>query len=226
MNNELIESVEISEERRKELADYINKLKEERKLGFNQLALKSKLNVRSLADILAGTIKKINPFQLKNLAIALKVNYLNLYKIVGYIDEKDIGANDKLTIVELKQDIPVYSRVFAGPDGIIDFGEVIEYITIPSLRNGAEVIGIKVDGDSMEHTIPNGATILVKKDVEVNDKEVGVFVHNNIPYVKRLRKDKTQMFLMSDNSAYLPIIVTENDDFVVVGKVVEVMWKL
>lgn len=226
MNEKIIENIEVPEEKRKELAEYIVKLKDERKLGFNQLALKSNLNVRSLTDILNGTIRRINPFQLKNLAVALKVNYLNLYKIVGYIDEEDIGANDKLTIVELKQDIPVYSRVFAGPDGMIDFGEIIEYITIPSLRNGTEVVGIKVDGDSMEHTIPDGAIILVKKDVEVNDREVGVFVHNNIPYVKRLRKDKNQMFLMSDNNAYLPIIVNESDDFIVVGKVVNVMWQL
>lgn len=62
--------------------------------------------------------------------------------------------------------------------------------------------------------------------MEVNDKDVGVFVHNNTPYVKRLRRDKNQVFLMSDNSAYLPIIVSEGDEFFIVGKVVEVMYKL
>lgn len=226
MNDKIIENIEVPEEKRKELAEYILKLKDERKLGFNQLALKSNLNVRSLTDILNGTIRRINPFQLKNLAIALKINYLNLFKIVGFIDAEDIGENDKLTIVELSQEIPVYSRVFAGTDGVVEFGEVIEYLTIPSLRNGTEVIGIKVDGDSMEHTIPNGATVLVKKDIEVNDNEVGVFVHNNRPLVKRLRRNKDELFLTSDNKDYLPISVKEGDELFTVGKVVEVMWKL
>jgi len=62
--------------------------------------------------------------------------------------------------------------------------------------------------------------------VEVNDKDVGVFVHNNTPYVKRLRRNKDEVFLMSDNSSYLPISVREGDEFFIVGKVVEVMYKL
>ena len=72
-------------------------------------------------------------------------------------------SKDKLTVVELTHQIPVYSKVFAGENGVLEFGELIEYINIPSLRNGTEIIGIKVDGDSMERTIPEGATILVKK---------------------------------------------------------------
>lgn len=217
---------EIDEDKRKALADYLNDVRNRRGLGHSQLALKAGLDGAVLHKMLYGTVKKANPFHLQALAKALRIDYKVLYQIIGYLDLEDATPEDKLTVVELEQEIPVYSRVFAGSNGTLEYGEIIEHITIPRLRNGTEVIGIKVDGDSMEHTIPNGATILVKKDVEVNDKEVGVFIHNNTPYVKRLRKNENQMFLMSDNSAYLPIIVTENDDFVVVGKVVEVMWKL
>ena len=39
------------EEKIKELGNYINKLREERKLGFNQLARKSGVNVKTLNDI-------------------------------------------------------------------------------------------------------------------------------------------------------------------------------
>ena len=217
---------EIDEDKRIALADYLNDIRNRRGLGHSQLALKAGIDGAVLHKMLYGTVKKANPFHLQALAKALKIDYKVLYQIIGYLDSDEGTPEDKLTIVELEQEIPVYSRVFAGPNGTLEFGEVIEYITIPSLRNGTEVIGIKVDGDSMEHTIPNGATVLVKKDVEVNDKEVGVFVHNNTPYVKRLRKNKDQLFLMSDNSAYLPIIVSEGDEFFIVGKVVEVMYKL
>ena len=217
---------EIDEDKRIALADYLNDIRNRRGLGHSQLALKAGIDGAVLHKMLYGTVKKANPFHLQALAKALKIDYKVLYQIIGYLDSDEGTPEDKLTIVELEQEIPVYSRVFAGPNGTLEFGEVIEYITIPSLRNGTEVIGIKVDGDSMEHTIPNGATVLVKKDVEVNDKDVGVFVHNNTPYVKRLRRDKNQVFLMSDNNAYLPIVVSEGDEFFIVGKVVEVMYKL
>ena len=135
-------------------------------------------------------------------------------------------SKDKLTVVELTHQIPVYSKVFAGENGVLEFGELIEYINIPSLRNGTEIIGIKVDGDSMERTIPQGATILVKKDIEVSDNEIGVFIHNNNPLVKRFRKKENEVYLMSDNNNYMPICVREGDEFYIVGKVVEYLCKL
>ena len=87
-------------------------------------------------------------------------------------------------------------------------------------------MGIKVDGDSMEHTIPDGATVLVKKDIEVAHNEIGVFIYNNNPLVKRLKQQKGIMMLLSDNNNYDPIIIEDYDDFFVIGKVVEVMYKL
>ncbi len=217
---------EIDEDKRKALADYLNDIRNRRGLGHSQLALKAGIDGAVLHKMLYGTVKKANPFHLQALAKALRIDYKILYQIIGYLDSEEESPEDKLTVIELNQEIPVYSRVFAGPNGTLEYGEVLEYITIPSLRNGTEVIGIKVDGDSMEHTIPNGATILVKKDVEVNDNEIGVFVHNNKPLVKRLRRNKDELFLTSDNKDYLPISVKEGDELFTVGKVVEVMWKL
>lgn len=217
---------EIDEDKRKALADYLNDIRNRRGLGHSQLALKAGIDGAVLHKMLYGTVKKANPFHLQALAKALRIDYKILYQIIGYLDSEEESPEDKLTVIELNQEIPVYSRVFAGPNGTLEYGEILEYITIPSLRNGTEVIGIKVDGDSMEHTIPNGSTVLVKKDIEVNDNEIGVFVYNNKPLVKRLRRNQEEMFLTSDNKDYLPISVREGDKLFIVGKVVEVMWKL
>lgn len=81
--------VEISEERRKKLGSYIEKIKNDRNLGFNQLAIKSKVNVRALNEILYGKSKKANPFYLQRIAEALKIDYKELYRIVGYLSEDD-----------------------------------------------------------------------------------------------------------------------------------------
>lgn len=217
---------EIDEDKRKALADYLNEIKNKRGLGHSQLALKAGLDGAVLHKMLYGTVKKANPFHLQVLAKALRIDYKILYQIIGYLDNEDISSDDKLAIVEIDQETPVYSKAFVSSDGALGFGEVMEYITIPSLRDGTEVIGIKMDGASMEYTIPNGAIILVKKGVEVNDNDIGVFIYNNSLHIKRIRKNQGEMFLMSDNKEYLPILIKSTDEFISVGKVVEVMWKL
>ncbi len=226
MQKEIAESVEVSEEKRIELAKHLVKLKKRRGLGFNQLALKSNLNVRSLTDILNGKIRKINPFQLKNLAIALKISYLELYRIIGYVDEEDITSNNKLILTELREEIPVYSKIHIDSDKNLKYGEILEYLTIPKLGNGSEIIGLKVDGNSMEHIIPSGATVLVKKDAGVHHNEIGVFIYKNNLLVKRLKDKNNILLLTSENNNYDPILVTDKDYFYVVGKVVEVMYEI
>lgn len=77
------------EEKIKELGNYINKLREERKLGFNQLAKKSGVNVKTLNDIINGKAKRISPAILIKLATALGIHYKYFYWIVNYLDVGD-----------------------------------------------------------------------------------------------------------------------------------------
>lgn len=77
------------EEKIKELGNYINKLREERKLGFNQLAKKSGVNVKTLNDIINGKAKRISPTILIKLATTLRIHYKNFYWIVNYLDAED-----------------------------------------------------------------------------------------------------------------------------------------
>lgn len=89
---------EIPEEKRKQLGDYIEKLKNENKLGFNQLAIKSGINVRSLNEILYAKGKRINPFSLQRLGYALRIDYKELYKIIGYLSEEDFQESNTLKL--------------------------------------------------------------------------------------------------------------------------------
>lgn len=119
--------------------------------------------------------------------------------------------------------IPVYSSVSAGL-GCEACAEPVDYITIPKI-NG-KIIAIKVNGDSMEDTILNGATILVKKDTPVELGEIGVFLTNDIDYaegfVKRLRHKNGTYVLESDNKKYEDIII-KTDDIIACGKVLKVI---
>ncbi|MGL5931901.1 MAG: helix-turn-helix domain-containing protein [Cetobacterium sp.] len=146
------ETFDITEKMLIQLGNYINQLREERGIGFNQLALMSNLNVRTLNDILNAKIKKINPFHLKRIARVLKIDYKELYRIVGYLDNGDLF--DINTIEEIKK-----LRK--------ELEECRNQLNIESnSNNGHIIVG---DGNKINHSY--AGTELCKEMNELSEKE-------------------------------------------------------
>lgn len=97
----MLNSRGLSEEVSKKLGEYVEKLRIESNFGFNQLSIKSGLNAKTLNEILNGKSKRTNPFHLQRLGVALRIDYKDLYKIVGYLSEDDFKESDNLKL-ELK----------------------------------------------------------------------------------------------------------------------------
>lgn len=214
---------EYKEEKGKALGEYINNIREHRGLGHNQLAVLSGIDGSVLHKILYGSVRKVNPFHLQALAKVLRIDYKILYQIVGYLDtpEEEIeNANNN------DPSIPVFSKIFPGELGQVLFGEVLEYINSTTNNINKEFIGIKIDDNSMENTIPNKSIAIIHMNSVVLDEEIGVFVLNDTLLIKRLIERNGCKMLVSDNSAFYPIVITETDNFFTIGKVVEVMYKL
>lgn len=208
---------EIPEELRIKLGNYIEELRQKRDYGFNQLALKSGVNVKSLNEIIYGKSKKVNPFHLQKIAKALNIDYKELYRIVGYLDEEknEIVGNIDLEVGYKK--VPLYSSISAGY-GACDSG-VIDYIALPMVNSfSGDIFAVRVNGDSMEHTIENHSIVFIKRDSEVANKKIGAFLLNNEALLKRYYVTENGVFLRSDNRDYPDIRVREHDDFIVVGK--------
>ena len=82
------------DEKIKELGTYIDNLRQEKNLGFNQLSKKSGVNAKTLNEIMYGKSKRVNPIYLIQLAKALGVHYKQFYWIIGYLlPEDDIIKN-------------------------------------------------------------------------------------------------------------------------------------
>lgn len=211
------DKAEVKEELRKILGDFIEKYRIKRKLGFNQLALKSGVNVRSLNEIIYGKAKRVNPFHLQKIAKALNIDYKELYKIVGYLDEdkNEIIGNIDLNL-EYKK-VPLYSSISAGYGACES--DVIDYIALPMVNAfSGDVFAVRVNGDSMEHTIENHSIVFIKRDSEVANKKIGAFLLNNEALLKRYYITDNGVFLRSDNREYPDIRVREHDDFIIVGR--------
>lgn len=225
MKNKL---TEIPIEKRIKLSEYIIKIKEKRKLGFNQLSLKAGLNPSVLNRILKTETKIINPYQLKKIAYALRIDYKELYEIIGYLDKKDINKNEKeksnIDVIEGEYiQVPIYDSVSAGI-GVIPNSEPVDFLSLPIIM-GKDCVGITVRGDSMETTINNGSVVLIKKDVEVGQNDIGVFLYDDEALVKRYKCIENRCYLISDNKDYPAREIREYDDLKVCGKVVWILNK-
>ena len=121
--------------------------------------------------------------------------------------------------------IPLYSSISAGYGA--SASEFIEMIPVFNLKkNGTEYFAVKVAGDSMEPKIPNGSTIIIKKDIVIENGEIGAFYLNEENFVKQKKMIKDKLVLHSFNLAYDDKLVNEYDEFKEYGKVVKVMIDL
>ena len=83
---------------------------------------------------------------------------------------------------------------------------------------------VRVNGDSMLGAgIQSGDLLVVDRSLEVIDNSIVVANINGEFTVKRIKKNKTKMFLVPENKKYKPIEVTEEMDFELFGVVAHVI---
>ena len=216
----------IPEKIRIKLGDYIKNIREKNGLGLNQLAVKIDVVSSLLSRLENGKVLKVNPFLLKKISEGLKIDYRELYKIVGYLEEDKDIPKVETKLVEL----PVYGRAAAG-NGYINMENIIrtEYlVAIPGEDFPKDAFIAEVCGDSMFPTLLDGDFAIV--DPECNDKNINnqicVVTYNGQTFIKRVVRKEKYVILMSDNPdrvKYEDIIVPtdEYSDLVCHGIVIE-----
>lgn len=209
----------VPEEIRKKLGIYIKERREKLGIGLNQISVKTDVASSLWSRLENGKVLKINPFLLKKIGEGLKIDYKELYRIVGYLDEdkNEIKSNIDLEVAYKK--IPLYASISAGY-GACE-ADIVDFIALPAVKHfTGDVFAIRVNGDSMEHTIENHSIVFIKRDVEVPNKRIGAFLLNNEALLKRYYVTENGVFLRSDNREYPDIKVREYDNFVIVGRCV------
>ena len=126
--------------------------------------------------------------------------------------------------------------VSAGLGAFLE-GEMFQQIQVPasSVPAGAE-FGIYVSGDSMEPRYHSGQIVWVKRCEELECGDIGIFVYDDCGYLKKYDEhtpDKFQVELLTDsygvvhnqpvlvslNTKYSPILISPEQRFEIVGKV-------
>ena len=213
-------------------------------LGLSQEELAEKMNYKSKTSIhkIEQDITDLPLSKVKELANVLKTTSAYLMgwdteesKTYFEVSENHIEyttnhKSDKsnFNIDTINTDyvmVPLYESISAGYGA--SASEFIEMIPVFGLKkNGTTYFAVKVKGDSMEPKIPNGSTIIIKKDIQIESGEIGAFNLNDENFVKQKKLIKDKLILHSFNLAYEDKVVNEFDDFIEYGKVVKVMIDL
>lgn len=135
--------------------------------------------------------------------------------------------------------IPLYGAANCGPANIIAEDRIEGYLKVSSRmlpRIKQNLYALKADGPSMnlakirdEVTIEDGDFVIVDSTYRSpKDGDIVVAVIDGMATIKRYRVDKEnqQILLVAESTEkFLPIFIHEGDDFLVSGKVVDVIKK-
>lgn len=216
----------------KKFAKYLTDFMEKKDYKLEYLAEKTGFSTGAIGHYKVGRRTPQDDFVEKFIKIMniSKVEAEHIRMCVAYdrgdkllIDELEkIKSNVKLENTYELIEIPVYSSVSAG-FGYVPEALPIEYVSIP--KTEGDIVGIRVSGDSMEKTIYDGDIVIVKKDVEINIGDIGVFLLNREfgdGVVKRLAKKNGVFVLESDNPYYTPIEIKASE-ITTCGKVIKIL---
>lgn len=99
-------------------------------------------------------------------------------------------------------------------------GAPIEGQQPPVIYGDSADVSLLVSGDSMESLYHDGDVITYRKQPTLENGEIGVFVLNGGITMKKFKWSDNGIRLQSLNNNYKDIIVTETDEFNILGKVI------
>jgi repressor LexA len=120
--------------------------------------------------------------------------------------------------------IPILGKVAAGLPLLAEENREGTMVVDPHLaRGGRNLFALTVKGDSMlnAHILP-GDKVIVQQTTHASTGEIVVALIEGEATVKTFRKNGNRVVLEPANPKYDPIVVNEDQDFRVIGKVVGV----
>ncbi len=136
---------------------------------------------------------------------------------IGYL-AADARYSDKPVRprVKVSRSIPLYDLpVSAGTGAFLD-SDAYELIDVDETVPLDATFAVRVSGDSMQPRFVDQQIIYIKPQQSLEDGDIGIFILNGEAYCKKL----AGRALVSLNSKYAPIPLSEFDELRIYGKVV------
>ena len=178
------------------LGNMIAKIRKDKNITKVELAKRTKINIGHLTHIEKG---ERNPSHkaLRNICKSLNVPYQTL----AYMYDKEISQDDKR--YKLTNHIS-YNRVVAVND-----------ISIPNAS-----MAFRITDNSMEPKLKENSYAFLELNVPLGNRNFGLFEFNGELLVRRFIIRQDALVLRAENKDYPEILLSENDDFTIIGKVI------
>lgn len=166
---------------------------------------------------LTDQYRRLNPSRKETIRdkVQEEIKEQNIVRLEDIRKRNDFLSHSDSSEVE---EIGLYGEVSAGT-GLWLSDETIETILYPKPVPGHD-IALRVKGNSMEPLFQDGEIVFVRRTQSVNSGQIIIIIVNNEAYIKKLYKRHDEVRLISLNSDYDDIILTEYDQIEVVGIVV------
>ncbi len=186
------------------LGNMIAKIRKDKNITKVELAKRTKINIGHLTHIEKG---ERNPSHkaLRNICKSLNVPYQTL----AYMYDKEISQDDKR--YKLTNHIS-YNRVVAVND-ISSFMECP-----PTIPNAS--MAFRITDNSMEPKLKENSYAFLELNVPLGNRNFGLFEFNGELLVRRFIIRQDALVLRAENKDYPEILLSENDDFTIIGKVI------
>jgi len=195
-----------------DIGKMIKELRVKKELSQEELASLLSVNRATIANYESGR-RTLTIDKLEEILEALNTNLTDFFNS-NNLETKKIKSEEQ-------KKIPILSDVSAGY-GKEALEEATHWIKLPSVIAKNADFGTFVSGDSMEPKINDGDLLLVQNIPQLDSGMIGIFLLNDNVFCKRYHYNPItkETVLKSLNLNYKPIIVTDDDDFRIVGKVV------
>jgi len=147
-----------------------------------------------------------------------------LEKISEYfkINKSDLLLDKNENIAEGKSEIamlPIVAKISCG-NGVVAYENIEGYVATPrEWLNGGEYIYVRAKGDSMINArIMDGDLLLIRRQEEVENGEIAAVLVDDEALLKRVYKTENALILQSENPHYPPIVLDENYNVRIIGK--------
>lgn len=200
-------------------------------LGERVLQLRNKNNTSrdELAKVLNVSNVMISYYENGRRALSVEKlkeisDYFSFPMYLFFVDEENFynALSPEVTALsKLEDKVPIISKASAGR-GAFAREEVIDFIELPKKMFSKCDFATLVEGDSMAPKIENGELAFVRKTDCLETGNIGIFYLNEEIFIKKFFMDAltNTIKLISFNHNYSDIIISENDDFRIIGRVI------
>lgn len=192
-------------------------------------ALMKKNNIKNIAQLSKltelpyTTLKSIFDGDVNDIRLSTSKKICNTFNITldELLDDK-IDLNNLQLLNDNKQVFPLLGIVKAGYDYFAT-ENIVGYVTVDKKVSDVEnCYALQIVGDSMQPILYEDDIIVVHKQDDVENGQVAiVLIDSEEATVKKIIKHDDYIELVAFNSYYPPKKLTKDDNFKIIGKVIE-----